>query len=168
MSARGKHGLPQSIAIYVHIPFCLHKCGYCDFNSYPTEGTSEIDRFLDGLHAELNLVPLPETPISVFFGGGTPTYLEVDQMRALHDHVTRHFEIEPDAEAAIEVDPRVTTHEQVDLLREMGRGLGDSSGHRGLNATATALRTNFETRLDKIARGDVPRFTATAIGTCAL
>jgi SulP family sulfate permease len=46
-----------------------------------------------------------------------------------------------------------------DLLREMGRGLGAASGHRGLNATATALRSNFETRLDKIARSDVPHFT---------
>jgi len=46
-----------------------------------------------------------------------------------------------------------------DLLRELGRGLGEASGHPGLNATAKALRTNFETRLDKIARSDVPRFT---------
>lgn len=46
-----------------------------------------------------------------------------------------------------------------DLLRELSRGLGSAGGHPGLNATATALRTNFETRLDTIARSDVPRFT---------
>ena len=55
-------------SVYVHVPFCVVKCGYCDFNSYTVEDESALDRFLDGLHGELKLVSLPDTPTSVFFG----------------------------------------------------------------------------------------------------
>jgi oxygen-independent coproporphyrinogen-3 oxidase len=54
------------------------------------------------------------------WGGGTPTYLEPAQMQRLHDTVSRYFDFDPDAEKAIEIDPRVTTHEQLDLLRALG------------------------------------------------
>ena len=58
--------------------------------------------------------------VQYHWGGGTPTYLKVDEMRALQQVVTECFEILPDAGSAIEVDPRVTSRGQIDLLRSMG------------------------------------------------
>ena len=54
------------------------------------------------------------------WGGGTPTYLTLAEMEALHGTVAQHFEVQPGAEVAIEVDPRVTSAEQLALLRQLG------------------------------------------------
>ena len=82
------------------------------------------ERYLDYLHREIAMLAEALGPrrrvVQYHWGGGTPTYLSVPQMAALHGEVTRHFEIEPGAEVAIEVDPRVTTAEQLALLRDLG------------------------------------------------
>jgi len=81
-------------------------------------------RYLDYLRRELALVARSlgerRRVVQYHWGGGTPTYLSVDQMQTLHAAVADHFEILPDAEVAIEVDPRVTSVEQLETLRRMG------------------------------------------------
>ena len=81
-------------------------------------------RYLGYLHRELGLLASRlegrRRVAQYHWGGGTPTYLSPAQMEELHGVVARHFDVEPDAEAAIEVDPRVTTFEQIDVLRGLG------------------------------------------------
>ena len=65
-------------SVYVHVPFCVVKCGYCDFNSYtlPDGDRGAMDSFLDGLELELAMLEVDRRPPSIFLGGGTPTYLD--------------------------------------------------------------------------------------------
>jgi len=109
-----------STSAYVHVPFCVVKCGYCDFNSYPAEGPAEVDRFLDGLHAELNLVPLPETAVSVFIGGGTPTYLDEGRLRRLFAITGQRLNLRGCAEVTMEANPESVTLEKARLALDAG------------------------------------------------
>jgi len=96
------------------------KCGYCDFNSYTVEDESALDRFLHGLHGELKLVPLPETPTSVFFGGGTPTFLDPDRLRRLFAITGRVLNLRGCDEVTMEANPESVTVEKATLAREAG------------------------------------------------
>src|SRR3954468_16845797 len=74
-------------ALYVHIPFCFHKCHYCDFYSITRQGPERMARFTDLILREAEMwtrsdAP-PLRPKTIFFGGGTPTLLPIDEMRRL-------------------------------------------------------------------------------------
>ena len=112
------------LSLYLHLPFCEERCSFCGCMVIITKKREVATRYLDYLHRELALLAGAldgrRRVVQYHWGGGTPTYLAPAQMAALHDVVTRHFEIQPGAEVAIEVDPRVTTVEQLELLRQMG------------------------------------------------
>ncbi len=117
-------GPEQGISLYIHLPFCEHRCTFCGCHVVITRKREVAARYLDYLERELELVAshLPERPrISQYhWGGGTPTYFTPAQLRKLHEKVADRFEILPDAELAIEVDPRVTTREHIDVLKDLG------------------------------------------------
>ena len=73
----------QSLGLYIHIPYCIHKCGYCDFNSHPIKH-DEMDHYIDALVAEMKHYAkiYSNTNIikTIFLGGGTPTTLSVYQL----------------------------------------------------------------------------------------
>jgi putative oxygen-independent coproporphyrinogen III oxidase len=100
----------HSFGVYVHVPFCITRCGYCDFNTYtPAElGGVNPDAWLQALHTELELAatrldaPLVNT---VFVGGGTPSLLGPARIVTLLDMVRRHFPMAPDAEITTEANP---------------------------------------------------------------
>jgi len=112
------------LSLYVHLPFCEHRCTFCGCNVVITRRRSIAEEYLTYLHREIREVARRlgrrRKVVQYHWGGGTPTYLKVDEMRALQQVVTECFDILPDAESAIEVDPRVTSREQIDLLRAMG------------------------------------------------
>lgn len=112
------------LSLYVHLPFCEHRCTFCGCNVVITRHREVAQKYLTYLHREIREVARRLQPrrkvVQYHWGGGTPTYLALDEMRALQQVVTECFDIAPDAEAAIEVDPRVTSREQIDLLRSMG------------------------------------------------
>ncbi len=112
------------LSLYVHLPFCEERCSFCGCNVVITKKRHVSVEYLDVLHREIDLLarhlPHRRRVSQYHWGGGTPTYQSVEQMRALHDKIAEHFEIEPDAEVAIEVDPRVTGRDQMDLLKELG------------------------------------------------
>jgi oxygen-independent coproporphyrinogen-3 oxidase len=114
----------EPLSLYVHIPFCEERCSFCGCHVIITRQRQRADEYLDRLLGEIDLlaaaIPDRRRLVQYHWGGGTPTYLGVEQMRRLHAKVFEHFAIEPDAEMAIEVDPRVTTNAQVDALVEMG------------------------------------------------
>jgi len=112
----------QAAGIYVHIPFCLTRCGYCDFNAY-----AELDhlkpRYLSGLVEEASLAaPGWEGSrfVSVFLGGGTPTTMAPADLRSLLAHLRDRFDLDDDAEVTIEANPDTVEEGSLRALREAG------------------------------------------------
>src|SRR5581483_9580216 len=95
-------------AVYVHWPFCLSKCPYCDFNSHVRHGGIDEARFLRAYLAEIGhwagLAP-GRRVTSVFFGGGTPSLMSPVTVGAILDAVARHWSVEADAEVTLEANP---------------------------------------------------------------
>ncbi len=114
----------EPLSLYLHLPFCQARCSFCGCSVIITEKRYVAERYLEYLHRELEMVAARlggrRRVVQYHWGGGTPTYLAPAQMDALQAQVLRHFDIARDAEQAIEVDPRVTTPEQLDLLRQLG------------------------------------------------
>ena len=74
--------------LYVHVPFCAHHCGYCDF-AVAAGRDHLIDRYLDALAAELSTLRTPQPVQTIFLGGGTPTHLDARQLDRLLGHIQR-------------------------------------------------------------------------------
>ncbi|MEX0985097.1 MAG: radical SAM family heme chaperone HemW [Actinomycetota bacterium] len=108
--------------IYVHVPFCLTRCGYCDFNAYA--GMDELKpRYLRALMAEASLAaPAWEgAPFaSVFLGGGTPTTMTPEDLAELLAHLRSSFALASDAEVTIEANPDTVDVASLAALREAG------------------------------------------------
>jgi oxygen-independent coproporphyrinogen-3 oxidase len=117
-------GEGAALGLYVHIPFCAKHCSYCGCHVVATERRDVAARYLDDLARELALsaacLPRRRTLAQMHWGGGTPTYLEPDQLERLFAEIADRFRIAPGAEVAIEVDPRVTTLAQLETLRRLG------------------------------------------------
>ncbi|GAA1389531.1 radical SAM family heme chaperone HemW [Luteococcus peritonei] len=120
--------LPDSpLSIYLHVPFCSTRCGYCDFNTYTSnelQGTGTAD-YLTAAHAEIDLarrVLGDGTPSAstVFFGGGTPTLLSGAELGGLLAHVREAFGLQPDAEVTTEANPETVTPQLLDELLAAG------------------------------------------------
>lgn len=120
--ARERTGDPLSL--YVHLPFCRERCSFCGCMVIITSKREVAARYLEYLTREIEMLSAAlggrRRVVQYHWGGGTPTYLSLEQIAALQATVTRHFDVDPGAEVAIEVDPRVTTMEQLALLREVG------------------------------------------------
>ncbi|MCX7014964.1 MAG: oxygen-independent coproporphyrinogen III oxidase [Candidatus Sumerlaeota bacterium] len=112
------------LSLYVHLPFCEARCAFCACNVIITRNRAATRRYLDALERETELVaarlPHRRGVAQLHFGGGTPTYQTPAELRRLHRAIARQFEIQPQAEVAIEVDPCVTTEEHMSALRDMG------------------------------------------------
>ncbi len=100
----------QPFGLYVHVPFCITRCGYCDFNTYtPAElGGVNPDAWMESLRTELRLAAarLNAPPVNtVFVGGGTPSLLGGQRLATLLDMMREHFVLAPDAEVTTEANP---------------------------------------------------------------
>jgi oxygen-independent coproporphyrinogen-3 oxidase len=111
---------PTGTTLYVHVPFCVVKCGYCDFNSYEVDDRSVLDAFIDGLARELELTALPAEPPSIFIGGGTPTFLEPDRLARLLEVLARHVDLRACAEVTMEANPESVTEQKARIARQAG------------------------------------------------
>ena len=99
--------MTEPLALYIHWPFCLHKCPYCDFNSHVRERIDQAG-FARALRAELawEAARLGPRPLrSIFFGGGTPSLMDPDAVAALVADATRLFQPAPDLEVTLEANP---------------------------------------------------------------
>jgi putative oxygen-independent coproporphyrinogen III oxidase len=114
--------ITETAGLYVHIPFCLTRCGYCDFNAYAgLDGLAP--RYLRALHAEATLAAPAwdgATIASVFLGGGTPTTRSPDELRALLGHLRDTFDVAPDAEVTTEANPDTVDEASLGALRDAG------------------------------------------------
>lgn len=108
--------------VYVHIPYCVRKCAYCDFCSVPRDDTAEA--YPDALCREIELSRdrLPcEGPVpSVFFGGGTPTVLPAEALMRILGTIRKTYEVLPDAEITLECNPGTASYADFVKLRSAG------------------------------------------------
>jgi len=107
--------------LYVHLPFCSSRCGYCDFVT-AVGRRGDHSSYVDALLAELALereLLAPELE-TVFLGGGTPTYFASERLERLVGRLRERFRFAADAEVGVEVDPRVTTAEHLASLAKNG------------------------------------------------
>ncbi len=122
--ARAAERTDEPLSLYLHLPFCEERCSFCGCMVVITKKHEVAARYLEYLHREIALLAQAlgerRRVVQHHWGGGTPTYLNREEITALHAAVTTHFQIEPGAEVAIEVDPRVTTEEQLEELRRLG------------------------------------------------
>jgi oxygen-independent coproporphyrinogen-3 oxidase len=114
-----------AFGIYVHVPFCATRCGYCDFNTYTAGelGGATPDGWLAALGAELELAAAvvgPVTVDTVFVGGGTPSLLGADRLAAVLAAVGGAFPMSPCAEVTTEANPESTSPEFFDAIRAAG------------------------------------------------
>lgn len=112
----------QPLSLYLHIPFCTAKCGYCDFNAY--EGLDHlVPAYTPALIGELELwAPATNTfeVQTVFFGGGTPSLSSLDDMRLLSNTIRERYVVTPNAEWTLEANPTELTTEHLTGLRNLG------------------------------------------------
>ncbi|HET9112962.1 MAG TPA: oxygen-independent coproporphyrinogen III oxidase [Burkholderiales bacterium] len=114
----------RDLSLYVHIPFCDTLCYYCGCNMIATRDYSKASAYLDILYREIDRVAELVAPgrqvRQIHWGGGTPTYLRPDDIRALFKHLSDRFSIGENAEIGCEVDPRELTVEHVQALKGAG------------------------------------------------
>ena len=118
----------RPFGIYVHVPFCLTRCGYCDFNTYTAAelGSGASRESYPGLAiAEIRLArrvlgPAAAPVSTVFFGGGTPTLLPPGQLGAVLSAIDGEFGLAPDAEVTAEANPETVDEQSLTQLRASG------------------------------------------------
>jgi oxygen-independent coproporphyrinogen-3 oxidase len=114
----------EPLSLYTHLPFCHERCTFCGCHVTITKRTERATEYLAWVMKEIDLVarrlPHRRQVAQYHWGGGTPTYHSPAELRSLHQAFLDRFEILPGAEVALEVDPRVTSFEHIDALRDMG------------------------------------------------
>jgi len=125
----------MNFSLYFHIPFCVHRCAYCDFNTYAGQ-ESLIPAYVQALCREIEMVACsaPERlpAHTVFFGGGTPSLLSVTQFESILGKVRNSFDLAPDAEMSLEANPGTLTKDSLRDLHSLGfnrLSLGVQSAH---------------------------------------
>ena len=99
------------LSLYIHMPWCIHKCAYCDFNSHQARPDLDEQRYIDALLADLRfeLSQTPPRPLhSMFIGGGTPSLFSGRAIKRLLDGIFDLFDLEEDFESSIEANPGTT------------------------------------------------------------
>jgi oxygen-independent coproporphyrinogen-3 oxidase len=112
------------LSVYTHIPFCIERCWFCGCHTFATRRHDVVVPYLAHLQTEMERVAerLPDRRMVAQYhlGGGTPTYLTPEELEQLVHGFQRHFQFLPNAERAIEVDPRVTTMAHIQALAGLG------------------------------------------------
>jgi len=119
----GLAGLRLPATLYVHIPFCAEQCTFCGCNMVVAGRREPGTRYLNALERQIEALPLPADRVAVqriHLGGGTPTWLQPDELERLYAILFRRFVPVAGAELSVEADPEVTTDAQVDTLARLG------------------------------------------------
>ncbi len=106
-------------AAYIHIPFCAHHCGYCDF-AVATGQDHSIDLYLEALSVEMGGLREPAPMTTIFIGGGTPTYLSAEQLKRLLSDICQWLPLADGGEWSIESTPESITPDKVAILASAG------------------------------------------------
>lgn len=131
------------IGIYIHIPFCLSKCFYCDFASY-SKKEDKIESYINALCSEIiqNAEILSEYDITtIYIGGGTPSYIDSQYIKQIMDTLNMFLDKEKVQEVTIELNPNSVTREKLEMYRECG-----------INRLSIGLQSTHNDILKKIGR----------------
>ena len=116
--------LHAPLSLYMHLPFCANLCYYCGCNKIITKDHSRSARYIRALAQEMALVAGHIGPLrrvtQLHWGGGTPTFLTHDEMRAVMAATRAHFDLMPDAEISVELDPRHADDATLSVLADLG------------------------------------------------
>lgn len=110
------------LGLYIHVPFCAQKCYYCDFNSYKINSNQKKE-YLINIEREMKFYKdefKDKCFDTVFFGGGTPSILTVDELQELVNNINENFNIKKDAEITIECNPGTINKEKLEAMKKMG------------------------------------------------
>ncbi|MCL6100280.1 MAG: radical SAM family heme chaperone HemW [Bacteroidetes bacterium] len=112
----------KDTAIYIHIPFCDHKCIYCDF--YSIISYENVSSYLTSLKKEIDfyshLYSRDRKIISIYFGGGTPSFMELQYISEIINHVRKNFHVSDDAEITMETNPGTVDKQKLAEFRNTG------------------------------------------------
>jgi oxygen-independent coproporphyrinogen-3 oxidase len=138
-------------AAYIHVPFCAHKCGYCDFASLA--GADPLaERYLAALEREMAFLETPQEVETIFVGGGTPTRLSADQLDRLLAMIQRWFPLAPGGEWTVEANPGTLDADKADML-----------ARRGVNRVSLGAQSFQPTLLQTLERDHHPDDVARAL-----
>lgn len=114
----------DELAIYLHLPFCAKACHYCGCNMLVTRDKGAVQTYLDRVEKELerviSIIGTDRKVAQFHWGGGTPNYLNEEETERALNMFRSAFDIKPDAEISLEIDPRIATPEQVMFLHQSG------------------------------------------------
>jgi oxygen-independent coproporphyrinogen-3 oxidase len=153
--------VPQSA--YVHIPFCRHRCGYCNFSVLP--GRLDLaDSFLDALRIELEQFGRPLAIDTLFVGGGTPTRLPIEHLDRLFDLLDRWLPLRDGGELSVEANPEDIDAELLTCLKR--RGVNRIS--LGVQSFATNKLAILQRSHDRLSASRAIELAATMIGNVSI
>ena len=114
---------PMPLSLYIHFPFCVRKCSYCDFNSVPGAG-SDHRHYIAAVVREMELrratLPEPAVAATLFLGGGTPSLMEPESAARLIDVARRLYGLRDDAEVTMEANPGTVDRHRLEEFRSAG------------------------------------------------
>lgn len=149
----------EQTGLYIHVPFCVRKCQYCDFLSF-CAGEEEREQYVKSLCNEISRAtehfPKNRQIDTIFIGGGTPSLLSIQQMEQIMGVVQRTFVIDPHAEISMECNPGTTTQERLLAYRQMGLNRL-SFGVQSLQSRELSLLGRIHTRQEAIASYEMAR-----------
>jgi putative oxygen-independent coproporphyrinogen III oxidase len=159
--ARTPAGSDPGFGVYVHWPFCLSKCPYCDFNSHVRHAAIDEARFVRAFTAEIaataQRIPGREA-VSIFFGGGTPSLMQPATVGAILDTIARHWKLAPDIEVTLEANP--TSVEATRFRGYRAAGVNRVSlGVQALDDAALAALGRLHTAEEALAAVAIARTT---------
>lgn len=140
------------LSLYVHLPWCIKKCPYCDFNSHALPGALPATQYMDALLRDLEFaLPTDERRpiVSVFFGGGTPSLFPADEIARFLDRLRAHRCLAADAEITLEANPGTVERQSFTGFAAAGVNrvsIGAQSFHAALLATLGRIHTPDDTR----------------------
>lgn len=114
--------MPKNLQLYIHIPFCVRKCSYCDFLSFSSDERTQIS-YADALIREIEFYgPQMSQYIvnTIYIGGGTPTWLNEDKMVEILDAIYTYFNVSSEAEVSMECNPGTVTSAKLEKYRRAG------------------------------------------------
>ena len=123
MTAKIRNAFDPGFGVYVHWPFCLSKCPYCDFNSHVRRGDVDEDRFVEAFRVEIAhraaLAPGREVR-SIFFGGGTPSLMSPGSLAAILEAIAERWPVAKDVEITLEANPTSVEASRFRSFRDAG------------------------------------------------